>query len=47
MVEEKEYVMIPVFSKTKERLDSNGTKGETYDELVNRVLNVFEKVKKP
>lgn len=45
MVEATEYVMIPVFKKTKDRLDNNGTKGETYDELVNRILNIVEKVK--
>ena len=45
MSEKDEYVMIPVFQKSKERLDHQGNKGETYDELLNRVLDVFEKVK--
>ncbi len=43
MTEKIEYVMIPVFPKTKERLDCHGNKNETYDELLNRVLEIFEK----
>jgi len=35
----KKYVMIPVFPETKKRLMSYGSKGETFDELLNRLLD--------
>lgn len=36
------YVMVPVFPETKERLRAIGFKGETYDALVNRLLDHVE-----
>lgn len=33
------YVMVPVLPETKERLAEFGRKGETYDQLVNRLLD--------
>lgn len=33
------YVMVPVLPETKERLTGFGNKGETYDRLVNRLLD--------
>lgn len=47
MVEEHEYVMIPVFTKTKERQDKLMRKDQSYDEFQNLLLGLFEKVKKP
>jgi len=35
----KKYSPIPVLEETKARLNSYGHKGETYDELLNRLLN--------
>ncbi|MEM2875249.1 MAG: hypothetical protein QW567_04455 [Candidatus Hadarchaeales archaeon] len=35
------YANIPVSPQTKDRLDRYGYKNETYDELINRVLDVY------
>ena len=37
-----EYKPVSVKAATKERLDRFGRKGETYDELLNRLLNMVE-----
>lgn len=39
---ENEYAMIPVFQKTKERTDRLARKDETYDDFINRLLNLLE-----
>lgn len=41
-MENEPYRTIPVFVSTKDRLCAKGKKGETFDELVNRILDVFE-----
>lgn len=35
----QKYALIPVLPQTKNRIDSLGKKGETYDKLVNRILD--------
>jgi hypothetical protein len=37
-----EYVTIPVFAETRELLKSHGSKGETYDQLIRRLLTVVD-----
>lgn len=37
--------MIGVSKKTRQRLRELGTKGETYDQIVKRVLDHYEKYK--
>jgi len=41
--DEKKYAMIPVLFETKERVDRIANKGETYDEFISRLLDIFEK----
>lgn len=36
------YENVPVKGPTKARLDGLGKKGETYDELLNRLMDVVE-----
>ncbi|OKY77197.1 MAG: CopG family DNA-binding protein [Candidatus Methanohalarchaeum thermophilum] len=36
---------IPVSEKTKEKIDRLGNKGETYDELLNKMAECYEKQK--
>jgi len=45
MSESEKYEHIPVETKnrTKERIDDVGRKGETYDEIVNRLLDTYQK----
>lgn len=43
---ENEYAMIPVLPKTKERADKLARKEETYDDFVNRLLDVLEAKKR-
>ena len=38
-----EKTTIPVSKKVRERLKKYGNKGETYDELLNRLLDEVEK----
>ena len=37
-----EYAMIPVHQDTKEMLKSYGLKGETYDQLVRKLLSIAD-----
>jgi len=39
------YIMIPVFPETKERLMSYGRKGETFDQLLNRLLDEIDELR--
>ena len=41
--EEKKYMMIPVLPETKERVDHIANKAFTYDEFINRLLDLYEK----
>ncbi len=46
MVEgEKKYASIGVFEDTKSRLDKIVTKDLTYDEFINKLLDLYEKKK--
>lgn len=40
------YTTIPLFPKTKERLKKHGKKGETWDQVVNKIIDVFEEEKR-
>ena len=39
----EKYETIPVFPETKMRVDEFGKKNETYDELINRLLEIAKK----
>lgn len=41
-----EYTALPVFKKTKERVDALARKDQTYDEFVNYLLDLLEGKKK-
>jgi len=34
-----DWVMISVMKKTRERLKREGSKAETYDDIINRIMN--------
>jgi len=44
--DEKEYANIPVLLETKQRVDRLANKGETYDEFINKLLDLLEKKRK-
>jgi len=37
-----EYVTIPVYPETRSMLKSHGSKGETYDQLIRKLLTVVD-----
>lgn len=39
----KTITTIQLTKRTRSRLQNFGKKGETYDELINRILDVFQK----
>lgn len=39
----RNFVGIPVYVETKERLDRIATKTDTYDSFVNRLLDAYER----
>ena len=43
----KIYKTIPVLEKTKERVIDHGRKGETFDQLVNRLLDLDDSEGRP
>lgn len=44
--EESEKTTIQVFKRTRDRLDEEGKKRETYDDIINRLLDKCGKTKK-
>lgn len=38
------YESIPAFEETKKRVDGFGKKGETYDQILNRIMDIAERV---
>lgn len=43
--EESQKTTIQVFKKTRNRLDNEGKKRETYDDVINRLLDICSKKK--
>ncbi len=41
----EKYETIPVFESTKKQVDNFGRKGETYDDLIKRLLEIAEESK--
>ena len=39
----KDITTIQIKKQTRKKLENFGKKGETYDELINRILDFFEK----
>lgn len=46
MIEKKKMTTISVSCETKERLNQCGHKGESYDEILTRLIENFEKEQK-
>jgi hypothetical protein len=44
--DENKFTTITLRESTKERLQKHGNMGESFDELLNRILDQIEKVKK-
>lgn len=40
----KDYLNITVLPDTKNRINNYGKKGETYDQILNRIFDVFDTV---
>jgi len=39
----REQTLIPIKKSTRERLKKVGRKGETYDQIINKLIDIFEK----
>lgn len=42
--EEREQLNIKLYTKTRERLDKFGSKGDTYEDILNKLMYLAEKM---